>query len=266
MFEGQRLRWKLQAGEVCLGTWINFTDPCVAELLCGSGFDFFIIDSEHGPLDIEAVQHNIMATKGTTVAPVVRVAWNDHVLIKRALDVGAAGVLVPLVRSARDVESAIAACMYPPDGIRGFGPRRPANYERDFGEYIATANDNIVVWAQIEHKDAVDNIEEIVRVPRLDGIFIGSCDLSGSLGLLGQTQHELVQQAVAKVITVGTRAGVSVGIAGPAKPESAFAWISKGVQFITLGGDQGYLVYASQTAVSGVRHLLDSSTKSTEPV
>jgi 2-keto-3-deoxy-L-rhamnonate aldolase RhmA len=264
MFEGKDLRERLHAGKTCLGTWINFTDPCVAELLCSSGFDFFIIDSEHSAIDVETVQANIMATKGSQVAPMVRVAWNDPVLIKRVLDAGAAGILVPMVRSAADVQNAIAACMYPPTGIRGFGPRRPARYERDFTEYIQNANDNLVVWAQIEHVDAINHIEEIVRVPRLDGVFIGSCDLSGSMGLLGQTRHPEVLAAIDRVIAAAHAVGVPMGIAGPVKPEDAFDWISKGIQFITLGGDQGYLVHASQTSVNGVKRLLSEATLVTE--
>lgn len=257
MFEGIKLRSMLRERKVCLGTWINFTDPCVAELLCGSSFDFFIIDSEHSALGIESVQLNVMATKGTDVAPIVRVPWNDPMHIKRALDVGAAGILAPLVRSAEDVEAAVAACMYPPAGIRGFGPRRPANYERNFTEYIETANDNIVVWVQIEQIDAVNNIEAIVRSPRLDGVFIGSYDLSGSLGLLGQTGHKRVLEAIDKTIAAAREAGVSVGMAGPCKPETAFNWLSKGVQFITLGSDQSFLVNASHAVTSGVRKLLE---------
>jgi 2-keto-3-deoxy-L-rhamnonate aldolase RhmA len=258
MYEGQELRRKLHAGLTCLGTWVNFTDPCVAELLSGSGYDFLMIDSEHSAMDIESVQANVMAMKGSQVAPMVRVAWNDPVLIKRALDVGAAGILAPMVRSAADVQRAVEACLYPPAGIRGYGPRRPANYERHFADYIATANDNIVVWVQIEHIDAVNNIKDIVRVPHLDGVFVGSNDLSGSMGLLGQPRHPHVLEAIDRVIAAAHEAAVPMGIAGPPKPEDAWAWVQKGIQFITLGGDQGYLVQASQAAVNGVRTLLQS--------
>jgi len=256
MNEGKRLKDKLTRGDVCLGTWINFNDPTVAELLTESGFDFFIIDSEHSAQDNETVQLNCMATKGTPVTPVVRVAWNDPVLIKRALDVGAGGILIPLVRSARDVETGVAACLYPPTGIRGFGPRRPASYERHFTEYIKTANENIAVWAQIEHIDAVNDIDRIVRVPNLTGIFIGAFDLSGSMGMLGQVGHPDVQAAITKVIQAARSAGLPAGMAGPGDVDLAFQWIQKGIQFITLGGDQGYLVKASQALVGGVRERI----------
>ena len=256
MFEGKKLREKLHAGQICLGTWVTSTDPCVTELLCGSGFDFIIIDSEHTALDIELIQHSLMATKGSNVTPMVRVAWNDQVLIKRVLDRGAAGVLVPHVQTAEDVQQAIAACMYPPVGVRAFGPHRPANYGRQYAEYIETANDNIVVWVQIEHIDAVNNIEEIVRIPRLDGVIFGPYDLAGSLGLLGQPQHPQVLEAIDKTITAAREAGVPVGSTAPAAPEAAFEWLLKGVQFITLGADMSYLVQASQTVVFGVKKLI----------
>ena len=256
MFEGKKLREKLHAGQICLGTWVTSTDPCVTELLCGSGFDFIIIDSEHTALDIEMVQRSLMAAKGSDVAPMVRVAWNDPVLIKHVLDVGAAGVLVPHVRTAEDVQQAVGACMYPPVGVRAFGPRRPANYGRQFAEYIETANDHIVVWVQIEDIDAVNNIEQILRIPRLDGVFFGPYDLAGSLGLLSQPRHPQVLEAIDKTIAAAREAGVPVGFPGPAAPEAAFEWLLKGVQFITLGADTSYLIQASQTAISGVKKLI----------
>ena len=256
MLEGQQLKQKLATGQPCLGCWINFTDPCVAELLTTSGFDFFIIDAEHAALGIESVQANIMATKGTPVAPMVRVPWNDPVLIKRVLDAGAAGVLVPMIRTPEDARLAVAACRYPPQGIRGFGPRRPADYERHFQPYIDTANDNIVVWLQVEHVDAVDNIDCICQIENIDGLFIGACDLSASLGLLGQTDHPNVLAAIERTFQAARAAGIPIGMAGPADPKFAAQWIRKGVQFIVLGSDQNYLVHASQSVLKGVRKLL----------
>ena len=119
----------MRRGEVCLGTAISFSDPTVTEALCNV-LDFVWIDTEHNPLSLEDVQGHIMATKGTDVLPLVRVPWNDPVLIKPILDIGAAGVIVPMIRTADDVRLAVAACRYPPEGIRGFGPRRPSNYAR----------------------------------------------------------------------------------------------------------------------------------------
>ena len=256
MTESPSFKDRLQAGKICIGTWVSFTDPTATEVLCGSGFDFLIVDAEHGPHDLETVQMHLMATKGSNTVPIVRVAWNDLVLIKRVLDVGAAGVLVPMVKTREDVQNAVAACMYPPAGVRGFGPRRPSNYERNFSEYIATANQNVIVFVQIEHIDAVNNIEDILQVPGLDGVFIGSNDLSGSLGLLGQPAHPRVIETIETVVARAHEAGVPMGMAGPLTAEGAFHWISRGVQFITIGSDTGFLLDAADRAVAEIRKRL----------
>jgi 2-dehydro-3-deoxyglucarate aldolase/4-hydroxy-2-oxoheptanedioate aldolase len=187
---------------------------------------------------------------------IVRVAWNDQVLIKQVLDCGAGGVVVPLIRSGKDARDAVAACMYPPAGIRGYGPRRPGRFGRQGPEYIATANDNIVVFAQIEHVDAVTNIEEIVSVPGLTGVLIGRNDLSGSMGLLGQAQHPQVSSAIDRVLAVVRRSGMHVGIVSSEDPQQALSWAKKGMTFITLDCDDGFLVRASQAAVGGAREIL----------
>lgn len=259
MYEGRALRDKLQAGTVCLGTWHSFADPCVTECLCGAGFDFIIIDAEHGALDLGTVQAQCLAMKGTGVEPIVRVAWNDPVRIKPLLDMGAGGIVAPLVRSAEEVEAAVAACLYPPQGVRGYGPRRPIAYGRHFADYIAAANDSLVIWVQVEHIDAVDDIERIVRVPRLDGIIVGSNDLSGSMGLLGQPQHPDVLAAIDRVIAATRGTGVAMGLAGPDQPELAAAWIARGVQFLTLGWDAGLLSRAVDAAVAGTRALVSGA-------
>ena len=256
MYEGQHLKEKLKAGEICLGTWNFLSDPTVAELLSGSGFDFFIIDAEHCALDLQTIQLNIMAAKGAPITSIVRVAWNDPVLIKRVLDAGAGGVLIPLIRNDEDVRNAVAACLYPPAGIRGHGPRRPSNYWRLCTEYVATANEDIVIWAQIEHVDAVANIERIVAVPGLSGLVIGRCDLSGSMGILGQVDHPDVLAAIDRVLAVTRAAGVPTGIVLSADPAVALQWIEKGMQFVTLDCDDGYLVSGTQAAVNGVKKLL----------
>jgi len=253
---GEKLRAKLDRGHICLGTWTASCDPCIAELLCGAGFDFLMIDWEHGALNIETVQRNVMATKNTGVAAIVRVPWNDPVLIKPVLDAGAAGILVPMVKTPEEARRAVAACMYPPAGVRGFGPRRPSDYERDAARYIARANETIAVWAQIEHIEAVRNVRKIVRTAGLSGVFIGSNDLSASLGLLGQPEHPRVLKAIDAVIEAGKDAGMPVGIGTSLDPRSAHAWLRKGMQFVTLGSVSSILTGAADAAVSALRELV----------
>src|SRR5262249_39670864 len=125
-------REKMLRGEVCFGTAITYYDPAISETLI-EDLDFIWIDAEHNAMSLETIQLHLMAVRGTTTFPVVRVAWNDPVLLKPVLDIGAPGVIVPLIRTADDARLAVSACRYPPEGIRGFGPRRAARYGRDGG-------------------------------------------------------------------------------------------------------------------------------------
>src|SRR6266496_351793 len=149
-----KFREKLRRGQVCFAAHISCTDPTITEALC-SVADLVWVDMEHNALSLETVQTHFMATKGTDTAVLVRVPWNDPVLIKPILDMGADGIIVPLVRTADDVRRAVAACRYPPDGIRGFGPRRASSYGRSGGaSFCREANQNVMTIVQIEHIDA----------------------------------------------------------------------------------------------------------------
>ena len=254
--ENMAFKAKLQRGDVCLGSWVTFSDPCIGECMALAGFDFLFMDLEHSPNDYSWVQSMCMALKGTGCAPMVRVPWNDVAMIKRVLDVGAAGVILPWMRSVKDVEYGIAACKYPPNGMRGYGPRRPHYYGRLEAEYRDTANDQVVVMAQIEHIDAVNCIEDIVKVDGLDAVFIGSNDLSGSMGILGQTKHPDVLAAIERVLTAGTGAGVPVGIASSDSPEDNLAYIKAGFRVLGMAVDFVFLSKAVDQLVDGVRRNL----------
>src|SRR5262245_30217977 len=225
-------RDKLCRGQVCLGTCITFNDPTVTEALCDL-LDFVWIDTEHNALTLEAVQAHVMATNGSATTPLVRVPWNDPVLIKPVLDVGAAGVIVPLIRSAEDARKAVAACLYPPKGIRGFGPRRPSNYGRLGGpEFCRLANEAMIVIVQIEHVDALNDIDAILAVPGLTSVVIGPNDLAGSLGHMGEPQHPDVHSAIETVVARGRHHGVPVGLAIGDDPDQLADWAKRGVQWL----------------------------------
>jgi 2-dehydro-3-deoxyglucarate aldolase len=251
--ENVAFKTKLRQKEVCLGSWLTFNDPCIAECMALAGFDFLFCDMEHSPNDTVWVQNICLALKGTACAPMVRVPWNDVVRIKRVLDVGAAGVLLPWVRSVGDVEYGVAACKYPPRGVRGYGPRRPHHYGRIEADYRASANDQTIVMAQIEHIDAVNCVEEIMKVDGLDAVFIGSNDLSGSMGMLGQTKHPDVLAAVERVLAAGKAAGIPVGIASSDDPADNLAYIKAGMQFLGMAVDFVFLSKAVDRLVGGVR-------------
>ncbi len=251
-------RDKLQRGHLCLGTVITFSDPAVTEALA-EALDFLWIDMEHNPLSLEAVQGHLIAAKGSGAAPLVRVPWNDPVLIKPVLDIGAAGVIVPLVRNAEDVRRAVAACRYMPDGVRGFGPRRPTNYGRTGGpEYIKKANASVITIVQIELAEALDNLDEIVSVPGLTSVVVGPNDLAGSLGHPGEPRHPDVCRAIDTVIAKGRKARLPVGLAGLGDPDDLAAWIKKGIAWAPIGVDFGLLVRGITQLTQQVRSAAGS--------
>ena len=249
-------REKARSGQMPLGCGVSFSDPTVTELISQT-LDFAFIDMEHNAHSLETVQSHIMATKGTDAAALVRVAWNDPVLIKPVLDIGADGIVAPLVRTVADVELAVSACLYPPEGIRGFGPRRPIKYGRTGdADYCRRANEEIICIVQIEHIDAVNVIDEIVRVPGLTAIMVGANDLAGSMGHMGDNQHPEVQGAIQTVVSSAHDAGVFPGIGLADDPEALIAWMKKGIQWVLMGVDWAHLARAIDTSASRLRSSL----------
>jgi 2-keto-3-deoxy-L-rhamnonate aldolase RhmA len=249
-------RQKLARGEICLGTAVTFSDATVTECL-GDLLDFVWIDTEHNPLSLERVQAHLMAVKGSATFPLVRVPWNDPVLIKPVLDIGAAGVIVPLIRTADDARQAVAACRYPPAGVRGFGPRRANGFGRESSpEYCARADAEIMINVQIEHADAVQNLDRILDCEGLSGIVIGPNDLAGSLGRTGHPEHPEVQQAIDVTIEKARAAAKFVGIGSGVSQAEIVNWAQRGVQWITMGADFALLRKVAADTVSTVRAAL----------
>lgn len=232
------LKERVKAGEQVYGTWITVESPITAEMMSSMGFDYFVIDTEHAPLDMRMAQTLMQAMRpDTKTTPIVRVWWNDLVQIKRALDIGAHGILVPYVNTAEEAEMAVKATRYGPDGIRGCGPRRAAMFDPD---YLKTADAEIMVIVQIETKEAVSNIEEICAVEGVDATYIGPADLSASHGHLGNMSHPDVQVAIDKVYDATRAAGLATGIheaSGASIPER----MAKGYNIVTLGNDLVYM-------------------------
>jgi 2-keto-3-deoxy-L-rhamnonate aldolase RhmA len=227
------LKRRLKAGEQTYGVWMTVESPIVTEFLSTLGFDWFVFDTEHSPLDIYQVQTLMQAMRGNRTTPLIRVVWNDLVPIKRALDVGAYGVVVPWVNTREEAETAVQACRYAPRGLRGCGPRRAAMCDP---EYLTTADDELLVIAQIETKRAVENIEAILAVDGIDVSYIGPSDLSASYGHLGNMSHPEVQQAIDRVYDASEAAGVATGVhMGAGK--TIMDRVAKGYDFITVGSD-----------------------------
>lgn len=246
-------RDKLAAGNTVLGTAITYTDPTVTEALT-TLLDFVWIDIEHTPLSLAHVQGHIMATRGSETTPLVRVAENSAALIKPVLDIGAAGVIVPLIQTADDARRAVAACQYPPAGIRGYGPRRPTRYGTQAGpEYCERANASILVIVQIEQLAALDNLSAILAVPGLSSILIGPNDLAAALGHPGEPRHPHVLETIESVIAQARRAHMPIGIAAGGGPEIMLEWAEKGMNWISMSTDYSLMLRGAAAVASAVR-------------
>lgn len=237
------LKRKLKRGERVFGSWISIESPIVTEMMSSQGFDYFVFDNEHSPMDMLQIQTLMQAMRGDSkTCPLVRPWWNDLVAIKRALDIGAQGILVPWVNNKKAAEVAVSATRYAPKGLRGCGPRRAAMFDPD---YLKTADEEILVLVQIETKEAVKNIEDICSVEGVNVTYIGPADLSASYGHRGNSSHPDVQDAIDKVYDATKAAGLAAGIHFN-NGKSTEERIKKGYNFITLGNDLFYMRIAVQ--------------------
>ena len=231
------LKARLKRGEKTVGAWITIPHMDVSEALSTLPFDWFVFDQEHSALDDQITQELIQAVKGE-VTPIVRVAWNDMVMIKKALDTGVEGIIIPWVNSKEDAVKAVKFCKYPPEGVRGCGPRRTILLDPD---YLKTVNDELLIIVQIETQEAVKNAEEIMSVDGIDAFFVGPFDLSSSMGLMGQIEHPKVREAIERVFEAGKNAGIASGIwqgAGMSIRER----LEEGWQMVALGMDINFLM------------------------
>lgn len=228
------LRGKLLKGERLLGTIVSVASATVCELLADAGFDWLFIDAEHGPLDGAAIQDLIRAAG--PMPCLVRVPVLDEVAIKRALDAGAEGIIVPQVNSAEAARQAVAYAKYPPMGQRGVGIARAQGYGFELDAYLARANQEIAVVVQAEHVEAVANIEAIATTPGIDAVFIGPYDLSASLGKMGEVTDIEVVQAITRITRACQAADTRLGVFG-ASAEAVSPYMAQGFTLIAAATD-----------------------------
>ena len=243
------LKEKLLRGELCIGAFVGLGHPDVTETLSRAGFDWLLIDGEHGPLGIETMQTMMMAMNGSDCTPIVRPQWNDPVIIKRILDIGAYGVLVPWVNSKEEAEAAVQACKYPPEGVRGWGPRRASRFDPD---YRTTANDEVLVSVQIETQKAVDSLDEIAAVEGVDALFIGPNDLSNNMGfgIPPLWDNPRFKGAIEAVLHVCDEYGKAPGLYSDMRN---IKWaVEKGFIYNTIGEADGFLSYGAAEALKKV--------------
>lgn len=230
----------LARGELQIGLWSSLCSPIVAELIGHSGFDWILVDTEHSPNEPPAVLAQLQALQAGTATPIVRPAWNDPVLLKRLLDIGTQAVLVPFVQNAEEAAKAVAACRYPPAGIRGITVSgRGSRYGR-VPDYLKRADAEICVLVQVETGEALAQLEAIASVDGVDGVFIGPADLSASLGHIGNPGHPEVQAAIKDAVERLTALGKPAGILTPSEAD-ARRYIEWGYRFVAVGSDLGLL-------------------------
>lgn len=242
----EKFRAKMARGETCFGMVVSLSDSVVCEIAGDVGFDFVWIDSEHGPLGIETIKDHIMACRGTDCAPLVRVPWNEHGIIKPILDLAPAGVIIPMVCTAEQARYAVAACKYPPVGNRGCGIRRGNRYGAiPFAEYLENSFHDPMVIIQIEHIEAVRNLDEILEVPGIDSVCVGPTDLSGSMGKLNQVDDPEVSAVIDEICAKTRAKGITLGTAAAPNQKAR----DRGMQWIAMFGDFGGIVGGGRAAL-----------------
>lgn len=233
----------LVAGERLLGLWVNFAHVPIVEVLAGSGFDWLLLDMEHTPSDLHIVGQQLLALRGTPVAPIVRVPVHDIAWIKRVLDAGAPNIMVPNIRSVEEAQQVVSWTRFAPDGQRGVASSTRAGGWLRRKDFLSRANDEIGVIVQIESREALEALAGICAVPGIDAVFIGPSDLAAALGHRGQAGHPEVQAAMAQAIATGRAAGKTVGILaadGKAEP-----YLALGATMVGVGTDLHLLIAAA---------------------
>ena len=248
------LRSKLQSKQITIGSWITVGSPVVAEIMARSGFDWLVVDMEHSAITLDIAQDLIRIIDLCKVPPLVRVGHNQPNLIKRVMDAGAHGVIVPMVNTREEAEQAVHSVKYPPMGFRGVGLARAQKYGRDFEGYRRWNQEHSVVIVQVEHIQAVRNLEEILSVPGVDGFIVGPYDLSGSLGIPGQFDHPEMLEALDNIRTTASRLGSLSGYHVITPEVSAMeAKLQEGYRFLAFSLDILYLGQACTQALEAIK-------------
>ena len=248
------LKIKLKNNQLTLGSWITIGHPSIVDIMASAGFEWLVVDMEHTSIDL-ATAHNLIATiQANGMKALVRVSKNEEVIIKRILDMGADGIVVPMVKSKEDALKAIDYAKYPPVGKRGVGLFRAQKYGIGFDEYKKWVKEELVIIAQIEHYEAVENIEEIITIDGIDGVIIGPYDLSGSLGYPGEYEREDVKDGIAKVLRVCKEQNIPSGFhVIESDPEKLQERIDEGCTFLAYSLDFFFLGDSARAGMKTIK-------------
>jgi 4-hydroxy-2-oxoheptanedioate aldolase len=236
----------LKAGKAQIGLWSSLSSNYSVEVVAGAGFDWLLLDTEHSPNDLESLLTQLQATAPYATHPVVRVPWNDMVVIKRVLDIGAQSLLVPYVSTPEEAAAAVSYIRYPPDGVRGVaGTTRASRFGR-VRDYAKRAHEEICLLVQLETQRALDNLEAICAVEGIDGVFIGPADLHASLGHTGEIANPKVKPLIDAAIRRIRKCGRAPGILTPNEADARH-WLGCGALFVAVGADVGILARGAES-------------------
>jgi 2-keto-3-deoxy-L-rhamnonate aldolase RhmA len=241
---------RLRRGDTLIGTLVSLPCPPVVELLAATGYDWLFLDAEHGPFMPGEAQSLLQAAGDCPC--LIRVPASDDVWIKKALDIGAAGIIVPQVHTPEQASAVVRSAKYSPQGSRGVGLGRAHRYGLRFEEYLRAANRDSVIVIQAESRAAVDNIGQIAATPGIDAILIGPYDLSASLGHIGEVAHSEVKDAISSIRAACINAGVRLGIFG-VNPDAVLPYMQNGFTLITAGVDTLLLHQAAAAALAQLK-------------
>jgi 2-keto-3-deoxy-L-rhamnonate aldolase RhmA len=239
-------------GHPPIGTWVVSASPLVAEAVGCAGFDWGVIDMEHAPLDVMGVVQLLQAVSGTKMLPIVRVPWNDAVVVKRVLDAGATTLMFPMVQTASEAERAVAATRYPPEGLRGVAGMSRGSRFGTTPHYLKAANKHVGVIAQLETPDAIHHLDAIAQVKGIDALFIGPSDLSAAMGHIGEPHHPAVMKQMTHAAQRCKALGMPVGTVGDS-PELVTQYRAAGFDFVGIGCDLGLMMSGARSAIAALR-------------
>ena len=258
-FKDNVLKSALQKNQVTIGSWLSIPRPEVAEIMAQAGFTWLVVDLEHSVTNLETMQAMFLAMELNKCIPLVRLSGKDPNQAKRVLDSGAYGIIAPMVNTAEEAEMMVNSVKYPPRGKRGVGLARAQGYGMKFDDYMEQFNKHSIVILQIEHKDAVENIDAILSVKGIDGIIIGPYDLSGSYGIPGEFENHLIVEAEQRVMEAANRKEIPAGIhVVHPNAELLLTKVKKGFKFIAYGVDMLFLATSCGQGANDISKILSS--------
>jgi 2-dehydro-3-deoxyglucarate aldolase/4-hydroxy-2-oxoheptanedioate aldolase len=235
-----------------LGTWLMSGAASTAEALGFAGMDFLVVDMEHVPIDVPDTLEILRAIAGTPAQAVVRLPWNDQVMVKRVLDIGATTLMFPFVQTPEEAQAAVSRTRYPPEGVRGVAAMHRASRYGTTPGYLQAANDGLAVIVQIETLEALERLPEIAAVPGVDALFLGPGDLSADMGRLGDIAHTEVQRMIARAAELARGAGKPIGIVGP-NPDMVRRFLAYGYSYVAVGSDLSMMTGRAGEWMSALR-------------